>query len=84
MIFTWICLQIASLMGVIWIFCVYLFVFADWLNIPHVVGPSVILLVIPAILFLPLPIFYWRSRLWLIRILVSDLGKVNVISRNIH
>jgi len=70
--FSWTCLQIASLMGVIWIICVYLFVFADWLSIPPEIGPAVILLIFPAILFMPLPLFYWHSRLWLMKILVSD------------
>ena len=51
----------------------YLFVFADWLGIPPEVGPSVMLLVAPTILCLPLPVYYWRSRLWLIRVLVSGI-----------
>ena len=58
----------------------YMFVFADWLGIPPEVGPSVILLITPAILFLPLPVFYWRSRLWFIRILVSDVSTNKMIS----
>jgi len=62
-------------MGVIWIICAYLFVFADQLNIPAEVGPSVMLLIFPAIFFIPLPIFYHRSRFWLIRILVSLCGQ---------
>ena len=67
--------QIASLMGVIWIICAYLFVFAHWLNIPHEIGPSVLLLIFPIILCLPLPVFYWHSRVWFLRILVSSYNQ---------
>ena len=63
-------LQVASVVGVIFILGVYLTVFSYWLNIPDWVGPVIMLGLIPGFILIPLPILYWKSRLWLLKKMV--------------
>lgn len=67
-------LQIASLVGVIFMVGVYLTVFSYWLGYPEWVGPLVMLGLISALFTVPIPLLYYRSRLWLSKICVRDLG----------
>lgn len=64
--------EVASLMGVIFSIGLLIFLFSDWLNIPEYIGPLFIWVLTLIIFFLPLPIFYHQSRIWLMK----ELGRV--------
>ena len=60
------------MISVIWITGLYLIAFAPWLHIPVYVGPLVMYSVLLSLLFLPLPVVRPRSRIWLLKRLVSQ------------
>ena len=60
------------MISVIWITGLYLIAFAPWLHIPVYVGPLVMYGVLFSLLFLPLPVLRPRSRIWLLKRLVSQ------------
>lgn len=67
-----ICLpQVAGMVSVIWMIGIYLIAFAPWLHIPVYVGPLVMYGLLLCVLCLPLPVLHYRSRLWLLKTLVS-------------
>ena len=63
--------KVAGIVSVIWIACFLLIAFAPWLHIPVYLGPLVMYVVLVVALCLPLPILQYRSRLWLLKKLVS-------------
>jgi len=65
--------QVSSLLGVIWFIGLYFFVFSYWLGIPGWVGPIVMFALILVVFVLPLPVFYFRSRIWLGKHLVRGI-----------
>lgn len=70
-----ICLpQVAGVVSVIWMIGIYLIAFAPWLHIPVYVGPLVMYGLLLSVLCLPLPVLHYRSRLWLLKTLVSGGG----------
>ena len=62
-------------MGIIWSSGLLLFLFADWLHIPYYVGPVSTWVVWLILFSIPVPLLYWRSRLWLFKEIVSGCGQ---------
>ncbi len=58
-------------MGVIFLVGVYFTVFSYWLSMPEWAGPVIMLGLVLILVLNPLPIVYFRSRMWLLRKLVS-------------
>ena len=68
--------QIASLVGVFFMVGVYLTVFSYWLSYPEWVGPLVMLCMMSLLFAIPVPFFYYRSRIWLTKLCVSPATSV--------
>ncbi|GFN77603.1 xenotropic and polytropic retrovirus receptor 1 [Plakobranchus ocellatus] len=61
--------ELASCLGVFWASSVLLYLYSDFLMIPAMAMPLVFLVVLIIFLINPFNFFYYRARMWLLRIL---------------
>ena len=67
--------QLASFLGVVWALSVLSYLYSEFLGIPPMAMPLVYVAFLIIVLILPFNFFYYRARMWLLRILVSIITR---------
>ncbi|RUS73639.1 hypothetical protein EGW08_018594 [Elysia chlorotica] len=62
-------LELASFLGVVWALSVLSYLYSEFLGIPPMAMPLVFVAFLIIILIIPFNFFYYRARMWLLRIL---------------
>ncbi|XP_065363374.1 solute carrier family 53 member 1-like [Calliphora vicina] len=62
-------LELHAIFGIIWSFCVLAFIYADYINMSRLLFPLLLIGIMLAFLFNPLPIFHCNARYWLLRLM---------------
>lgn len=60
-------------MGAIFTICLNFYLFSDIMGVPEFIAPLVCWVLTLVLFFLPLPILYYRSRIWLMKEMVRVL-----------